>query len=273
MSSAYVAEGYWKQVLEAGYDESGVGYPNLARSFNRARYELELHNVARALSAAGVDAPASVLDAGSGTGIWIGFWRRRGVRDIVGVDLTEHAVQQLSERFPEHRFVCADIGDAEAALPGPVDVVSAMSVLLHITDEARFEQALRNLAAALAPGGTLVLVEPVVVHRWWGKPFGPDSNSKARPLAAYERILEAAGLDIVDLRPVSCLLTNVIDTRRPGTFALMERYWLALSLIIGRRERLGRLAGIVLGRADRLATRIVPNGPSAKILVARRRSG
>jgi SAM-dependent methyltransferase len=271
MSSEYVPPAYWTQVLQDGYDESAVGYPNLARSFNSARYDLELRNVALALAAAGVPTPARVLDVGSGTGIWIDFWRGRGVRDITGVDLTETAVEHLRERHPEHTFLRADVGDAAAGLPGPVDVVSAMSVLLHITDEARFEQALGNLLAALGPDGVLLLVEPIVVHRWWGPPFGADANSKARPLATYERILAAGGFEVVDLRPVSCLLTNVIDTRRPGTFRLMSLYWEAICRIIGRRERLGSVAGSVLGAADRLATRIVPNGPSAKILVARRR--
>jgi SAM-dependent methyltransferase len=271
MSSEYVPPAYWTQVLQDGYDESAVGYPNLARSFNSARYDLELRNVALALAAAGVPTPARVLDVGSGTGIWIDFWRRRGVRDITGVDLTETAVEHLRERHPEHTFLRADVGDAAAGLPGPVDVVSAMSVLLHITDEARFERALGNLLAALGPDGVLLLVEPIVVHRWWGPPFGADANSKARPLATYERILAAGGFEVVDLRPVSCLLTNVIDTRRPGTFRLMSLYWEAICRIIGRRERLGSVAGSVLGAADRLATRIVPNGPSAKILVARRR--
>ncbi len=270
MSADYVAPRYWERVLDAGYDESAVGYPNLARSFNRARYEIELRNVTRALDAAGQGPAASVLDVGSGTGIWIDFWDRRGAREIVGIDITALAVERLRERHPEHRFVHADIGEPDPPLPVCVDVVCAMSVLLHITDDERFERALRNLAGALRPGGTLVLVEPIVVHRWWGPPFGADANSKARPLATYERILADAGVDVVDVRPDTCLLANVIDTRRPGSFRLMQLYWDVICRVVGRRERLGRVAGGVLGFADRLLTRVVPYGPSAKILVARR---
>jgi hypothetical protein len=39
---SYVAPEYWEETLVEAYDESGVGYPNLARSFNRARYVAEL---------------------------------------------------------------------------------------------------------------------------------------------------------------------------------------------------------------------------------------
>jgi glycosyltransferase involved in cell wall biosynthesis len=117
-----------------------------------------------------------------------------------------------------------------------------------------------------------VLVEPIVVHRWWGKPFGPESNSKARPLSAYNRILNRAGFTLVDLRPASCLLANVIDTRRKWTFRALERYWDLLSRGVGRRERLGRAVGNMLRAVDTVATRFLAHGPSAKILVARRDS-
>jgi SAM-dependent methyltransferase len=270
MTREYVAPKYWEETHEAADDESAVGYPNLARSINRARYDVELHNVARALDAAGVPRPDRVLDAGSGTGIWIDFWRSRGARQIVGVDLTNVAVERLTNRYPEHEFLQRDIGDTNASLPGGMDVVSAMSVLLHITDEARFERALNNVMGCVRDGGSIVLVEPVVVHRWWGKPFDHKANSKARPLATYQRILATGGFTIVELRPATCLLANVIDTRRQITFQVLERYWALLGGSVGRRERLGRVVGAVLRAIDLLATRVVPNGPSAKIIVARR---
>ena len=87
--------------------------------------------------------------------------------------------------------------------------------------------------------------------------------------ADYGRVLNDTGLTIVDIRPVSCLLVNVIDTRREISFRLMERYWEWLSRLVGRRERVGRLVGPVLRAADLVATRIVSPGPSAKIIVAR----
>jgi SAM-dependent methyltransferase len=273
MARDYVASRYWDEIYAAGYDESAVGYPTLARSLNRARYDVERRNVVRALRAAGVPPPRRVLDVGSGTGIWIDFWKQRGAAEIVGVDLTETAVDRLRARWPQHRFARCDIGEADASLPQEMDVVSAMSVLLHITDEDRFEQALRNLMASVAAGGSLVLVEPVVVHRWWGQPFGPQSNSVARRLATYERILREGGFRIVHLRPASCLLINVIDTRHEIPFRLWERYWEWLGRLVGRREWVGALAGGILRPLDLALTRVLRHGPSAKVLVARRADG
>ena len=269
----YVASSYWDEIYAAAYDESAVGYPELARSLNRARYDVERRNVLRAINAVQRPRPRRVLDVGSGTGIWIEFWRQRGASEIVGVDLAKAAVDRLSTRYPEYRFEQRDVGEPKASLPVEMDVVSAMSVLLHITDEARFENAMRNLMGSVTTDGILVLVEPLIVHRWWGEPFGPHSNSLARPLATYRRVLGEGGFEIADLRPSTWLLSNGIDTRRQLSFRLLADYWYWLSRLVGRRERVGTAVGSVLRPLDLALTRLTPNGPSAKVLVARRTSG
>ncbi len=267
--STYEPGGYWENLLGSTFDESGVGYPELARSLNVAMYRTLESAVAYALEAAGVQSPQRVLDVGSGTGVWIDFWRRRGATEITGVDLTASSVERLAQRWPGYSFRQADVGSPDAHLPGHQDVVSAMSVLLHIVDEARFRQAFVNLAAALSPNGTLVLIEPAVVHHWWGAPFGDDAASKARPLEDYRSALAAAGLEIHLLRPATVLLSNVGDTRSALAFHLLERYWSLLAAHVGRRERLARPVAGVLGALDRTAIRVLPTGPSAKVLVVR----
>jgi SAM-dependent methyltransferase len=270
MKSSYVPARYWEEVFQTAYDESAVGYPHLARSLNRARYDVERRNVERALEAVRAEPPRRVLDIGSGTGIWIDFWRHRGAREIVGMDLTQSAVDRLRSRYPSLDILRGDIGEPGIPLPMDMDVVSAMSVLLHITDDARFEQALRNAMRSVRPGGLLALVEPAIVHRWWGPPFGSDSNSKARPLATYERILGEGGFTIAHLRPMSCLLGNVQDTRSLLGFRVLAAYWELLMRGVGPRERLGRVVAGPLRAADLIATRFVPNGPSSKVIIARR---
>lgn len=268
----YEPGAYWESLLEGEFNESGVGYPGLARSINLAMYRTLHVSVVRALKLTGAPAaPERVLDMGSGTGIWIDFWRRRGAAHITGVDLTRSSIERLRRQWPEHDFLQADLGEVSIELPKDQDVVSAMSVLLHIVDDARFRQAFVNLASALRPNGILILVEPVVVHRWWGPAFGAEANSKARPLADYSRALREAGLDLQLLQPATALLSNVIDARSAMAFRLLQAYWdLVVMRGIGQRERLGAVVAAILGPTDRLATRILRTGPSAKVLVARR---
>jgi len=267
----YEPSAYWEGLLKDDFDESGVGYPQLARSVNRAMYRSMERSVTDGLET--VVAPSAspqILDIGSGTGLWIEFWRRWGATNLTGVDLTAASVQRLQSRWPEHDFLQVDVGDANAALPDGNDIVSVMSVLLHIVDEDRFSRSFVNVAAALRLGGVLVLIDPVVVHRWWGPPFGAEANSKARPLEDYRAALESAGLELQLLRPATVLLANVVDTRTALAFRALRLYWDLLMRGVGPRELPGAAAAAVLGPTDRLAMRLARTGPSAKVLIARR---
>jgi SAM-dependent methyltransferase len=179
-------------------------------------------------------------------------------------------VRRLRNLWPNFDFHRVDVGDGDAELPGDNDIISAMSVLLHIVDDDRFEYALVNLANALRPGGKLVLIEPVVVHSWWGPSFGPASNSKARPLDNYRTALATAGLQPRVLSPATVLLANVIDTRTIVAFRALSVYWDLLMRGVGPRERMGAWVAAMLGPADRLLSRLARTGPSAKVLIAER---
>jgi SAM-dependent methyltransferase len=265
----YRPQSYWDELLGDEFSERGVAYPHLARSFNQAMYDSLLSSTAGLLDGHGVGAPRRVLDVGAGTGVWIDFWERRGAAEIVGVDITQVSVDTLRARYPSLRFERLDISDQELPELGRFDAISAMSVLLHITDETRFARALRNLAALLERGGALVLIEPLVVHRWWGPPFDAVANSKARPLADWQATLQGAGLRLDALVPATCLLANAVDTRHRATSRLLWRYWDAVGIGVGRRERVGALAGRALLAVDRLAVRHVRPGPSAKLMLVR----
>lgn len=268
---AYDPSDYWSSLHARGAHESTVGYPELADSLNAAMYRSTERSVTRALTDAGVDvAGGQVLDIGSGTGIWIDYWQRRGAARLTGVDLAEQSVQHLRVACPGVDFARVDIGDADAELPEGNDVVSAMSILLHIVDADRFRRAIANLAGALRPGGVLVAIEPVVVHHWWGPSFGPEATSRARPLREYEAAFADAGLELQLLRPATVLLSNVVDTRAAWSFRVLQRYWSLVMLAVGRRESLGRVAAGVLEPLDGWASRRMATGPSAKVLIARR---
>lgn len=269
MTARYAPERYWEDLLAGDYSEAGVGYANLARGINRAMYASLLRAVSLALPPG--TSPGRVLDVGSGTGIWIDYWRARGAREIVAMDLTETAVSHLRARFPDVVVEQADVSADALPVDGEFDTISAMSVLLHVTDDARYRRAVANLAERVAAGGTLVLIEPAVVHRWWGAPAGPAASSKARPLAELTSTLEAAGLEVERVRPATVLLANTGDTRTRFGWRAHAFYWTRLSMHVGRDERRGRRAARLLGPLDRALLRVVPSGPSAKVIVARRR--
>ncbi len=267
----YTAVDYWSSLHEGRHDESTVGYPGLPVSLNKAMYGALRESVGSLVDAhAPLHDPGRVLDVGAGTGIWVDFWKRHGAREVVGIDLAEASVRALQDRFPKDTFVAGDVSAETLPVDGAFDVISVMSVLLHVTDDERWARALRNLHDLLEPGGHLIVIDAITAHDWYGPPVDPTSSSRARPLAEYREGLRAAGFELVELRPATVVLSNVGDTRSRYTFAAMWRAWGLLSQLTHGRERVGTVAGAVLKTVDRPLRRMLPHGPSAKLLLARR---
>lgn len=267
----YEPKQYWESLLVAEPSLRGVGYPELPERFNCALYEAMRQSAVRALAGAGFTLPdsATVLDVGCGTGFWISFWRRFGADRITGVDLTATAVERLSRDFPELAFVQADVA---AGLPGEqtFDVVSVMSVLLHIPDEERFASAIGNIASVVRSGGVVLVIDPLIVYRWWGPPLGTDANSRLRRIDDWRRIAANYDLELASLVPVTVLLANPIDTRRRVSFVALSIYWRLLSRVLCRRDWLARLVVPGLAAADRALVRALRTGPSTKCFVFRK---
>jgi 2-polyprenyl-3-methyl-5-hydroxy-6-metoxy-1,4-benzoquinol methylase len=260
---------YWEGLLSTDFTIAGVAHPYLPRSFNGAMYRAMERSVRQALSRRGLEPPLAsvrVLDVGSGVGLWLAFWQRLGVSRLNGLDLTETATRRLSEGFPDVEVTQADIGSGEAPELGRFDVISVVNVLLHLTDDAAFATALRNLGALLAPGGMLIVIDPVVVARSW-RPPAPEANSKARKLSEWRTALADAHLRLERVSPVTVILDSPADARFRRSFDLRQSLWQLICRVVYRRETLGAIVGATLYRIDTVLVRLSRTGPSSKCLV------
>jgi 2-polyprenyl-3-methyl-5-hydroxy-6-metoxy-1,4-benzoquinol methylase len=103
-----------------------------------------------------------VLDIGCGVGRWSRLLAARGAH-VTGIDLSPTMITiarqrtesvGLSERC---RYMVQDLAQLDAG--GPYDLILGVTVLQHILDPARLRRALSRMAAHLAPGGRMVLLE------------------------------------------------------------------------------------------------------------------
>jgi glycosyltransferase involved in cell wall biosynthesis/peptidoglycan/xylan/chitin deacetylase (PgdA/CDA1 family) len=147
--------------------------------------------------------PASVLDAGCGTAALLPWLREAGAREVVGVDAEPGKIAMARRRFPESRWLRADLRN----LPFAADEFDAgvcLGVLEYIPDHA---EALRELVRVVKPGGPVIVsvLQRAVPNelglrlaRFLG--FGPVEP--ARPLRRRELVqaAEAAGLRISSIR-------------------------------------------------------------------------
>lgn len=232
----YRPQEYWDRTLSEQFDLRGTGEPGLSLAYNRACYTLRREVLDAALAAAGFDPRGRrVLDVGCGTGYWTAYYTARGA-DYTGVDIAPTSVARLASEYPASRFVHLDVG--ESPVPGRFELVNAFDVLYHLTDDARWEQALRHLAGALDPGGLLVITDA-----FRELPAAAEHN-RMRSLDRYLRVLEPLGLVREQLRPTHVLLNRHLGpwrflNRLPGLLLAVDRAILAAGG--GRREDSNKL--------------------------------
>jgi SAM-dependent methyltransferase len=152
------------------------------------------------MAAAGIDphgevafvqrfAPATVLDAGCGTGRVARELGRRGVL-AVGVDVDADMLATAHAKAPDQEYHLADLaaldlhGRCRTASVPPFDcIVLAGNVMIFVAPGTEGE-VLQRLAAHLAPGGHLVA--------------GFQLQPGRLDLATYDRLAADAGLDLFE---------------------------------------------------------------------------
>jgi SAM-dependent methyltransferase len=268
--TGYEADRYWRSLHLEGDDLRVVGYPTLPLAFNQALYENAVAAVRRTLADACVDvAGAPVLDVGCGSGFWLDVWEQLGASSTAGTDLVPQPLERLRERFPAGDFVAADLADGPPFPGREFALVSAMDVLLHITEPERWRAALTSLAAQLAPSGALVLLEPIVVAPH-GRTRGQSEHNAARTLTEWNEAIAAAGLRVVALRSATHLLADPVDAQTRAGLEARVLWWRVLARTLRGHERLAATVVPPLARLDRLLAARPGAGPSRKCVVLRR---
>lgn len=253
---------FWERRLSSDWTDSGVGYHALGLAFNTWMYRVREDVFHREVSRLGLDlAQSRVLDVGSGTGRYVRAWQQAGVRSITGCDITEAAVRRLGERFPDARFVRADIGAPGGTLEqASYDAVSCMDVLFHITDDAHYRRALDNLARAVRPGGTLVLSE-----NFLQRPEQRGEHQVNRTLQSIGSGLDDAGFRVVRRVPLLVLMNAQVDA-----WYVWRKLWGGALRAATVTEPTGWLAGAALYPLERRLVRWLRESPTTELMICRR---
>jgi SAM-dependent methyltransferase len=259
--TSFDAAQYWEDRLRESTDLADVGYAGLG-SFNAWLYRLR-RRVFWSTVAPYLGSIRSVIDVGSGSGFYIDRWREAGVPEIRGCDIAAPAVERLRERFPQVEFTQMDIGDPpESVGDWRADALSAFDVTFHIVDDARYSQALRNMAAMLRDGGLLFFTDNFIQG-----PTVRQRHHVSRNRSETEAALREAGLEIVSVRPSFVFMNEPVDTHR----ARATNAWSRLERMLRRRPAWGYAVGALLYPFELAALRLVRGpGPSTKIIVTRK---
>lgn len=265
MTQPFSVRDYWESRLRQSYSLEGVGYRKLGRHYNAWMYRVRARVFARATQRIGLEwASARVMDVGSGTGFYVEQWHRLGVPGVTGVDITDTAVGKLRQRFPRDTFVRADIGNETppGVAPGSMDAVSAMDVLFHIVDDAEYARAFTHIAATLKPGGWFVWSD-----NFLRRPAERVTHQVSRPLAESERLVRAAGFEVVARVPMFVLMNYPADSR--GRLARWA--WTAMVAPAALAEPFGWVVGGLLAPVDTWLSGWMRESPTTEIMLCRKR--
>jgi SAM-dependent methyltransferase len=223
----YQPREFWERRLAEQFDICGTGETGLSLGYNRACYTLRREVLDRALRETGLETRGRrVLDVGCGAGFFTDYYLKRGAL-VTGLDIAPTSIERLRARHPEAQFVLGDV--SETPVEGRFDLVNAFDVLYHITDEARWEAALRHLADAVARGGALLVTDAFTDMG------AVASHNRMRPLERWREVLEPLGFTFEPLRATAVLLNRDLKgwrflNRAPGLLLAIDRLLLANGL-------------------------------------------
>ncbi len=275
MPKNYVHTDYWRRLHER-QDLSAVGQSSLTAGLNAWIYRSIGRNLRRFATRHGLASGGGrrMLEVGVGTGYWIPLWTSLGWQ-VDGCDLVDAAVENLRADHPEGRFWRCDISaDTDPLVTsggladGPYDLVTATSILLHVTRPKAFRRALANVAAAVAPDGHLLLVEPVLLTKKRQPPYDPQKTSRMRVLRSYVEPLREHGLELVTVEAATVLAANPLEATSRRRLALYQRWWAQVARARHHPWQ-ARLLGPAMYAGDRVLMR-TQEAPTAKILLFRR---
>lgn len=224
---SYRPKEFWQERLAQQFDLRGTGETGLSLAYNQACYRLRADVLTAALRDHGFDPRGKrVLDVGCGTGFFTAYYLERGAR-LTGVDIAPIAIETLRARHRDATFLLLDVG--ERPVEGSYDLVNAMDVLYHITDDTRWETAVSGLAQAVAPHGLLAVSDT------FSELDRLAEHNRMRPLARYRGLLNAAGLQLAGLHPTHVLLNRDLGPLRflnrvPALLLALDRALLPLGV-------------------------------------------
>ncbi|MEA3475748.1 MAG: class I SAM-dependent methyltransferase [Candidatus Cloacimonadota bacterium] len=153
----YKAEYFWKNTHKKyGFDLRGVGSCIKSQDENQrilnegSRLMLELCN------REGIDLrEVSLLDVGCGTGYYSRPFIEAGGTQYTGIDIVDTLFDGLQKRFTDFKFLQIDV--STTPIQGEYNLIIAMDVLQHITNETKFRFAMKNIKSHLTKDGVIII--------------------------------------------------------------------------------------------------------------------
>ena len=250
-----------------------VGWPSLSEEFNLLKYKSEASSFEKSLktiSQLQVGKQVSLLEIGAGVGFFTNLTKRYAFENSVRIDysvldISPEALELIHDNFPDVCCIESDLTSFdEDSADRKYDMVTAIMVLLHLTDFEEYMDALKFCAASVDEGGHLIIYEPLLFREYAPSisyEFSQFKGSSVPRLKfSIDNILNNLGFDQVVMIPgASWLLNSPIQSGSRSEFLLKKSIWKLISVIFYRSDNLTRLLGPLLYSIDAFLKRRQPD--------------
>jgi len=248
-NNGFDAGAYWQERVGAGADLAVVGHRAMGPAYNGIIYERRV-DALQAMIERHVDKPLEqvrVLDIGCGSGFYTSFWQAHGVRDYVGVDISERTIEHLGELYPDYAFVHADVSEElpdALKTAGTFDVVTIFDVLYHIVDNDRVAAAIGIIALLVADDGCLLVMDQLCQSE-----YQVSRHVRYRGRDSYLRTFAGNGLVLADSELLFHYLVPPITSIKIVDF-LFAAAFKVLGVLLRLSDRLAAWVATKLLRLD-----------------------
>jgi SAM-dependent methyltransferase len=167
-----------------------------------------------------------VLDLGSGAGHWIDFYINSGYDSIEGVEISELAYQALIDKYGAMENITLQHDDIHHHLVSTsrrYDVINAIGIMFHITNDESWRELIKSIYHCLLPGGLFIASGHFGLFPSSNVQIeGPYINKRLRSRRAWNKELKKAGFtDITFIRNPAYLYIN--DTLPENNLVIARR--------------------------------------------------
>jgi 2-polyprenyl-3-methyl-5-hydroxy-6-metoxy-1,4-benzoquinol methylase len=213
----YNPNDYWQVRLSRRFNLSGVGHFVFNEHYNKWLYKAKKRTLEKILLLHGIVInDKTICDMGCGTGYFVDFFHERGVKDIVGVDISTTSIVSLNKKYPQYLFIRRDISSylLVSVINRQFDILNAFDVLYHIIDDKSLRTAISNMSHLTKEGGFIFISDLLGKNN-----IDAAEHVKFRSKEMYEKLFEENSFEIMDIYPLYYFLNRPIFAKI-GSFGL-----------------------------------------------------
>jgi SAM-dependent methyltransferase len=277
---------YWDKLLSENTSLKGVGWPNWPESYNLILYKKYLKGFEKLINELQqnyklkLNDKINVFEIGPGSGFYTNYFHLARVKNYTGADISETSVSKLKLKYPSFEFVRQDISedsDFVSSNENRFDLICIVDVLLHITDDKKFRNAVKNISKMVKPGGYIIVGDAISIFRKANHAEGTKYTHDVSRHIDYlnERFMESnAKLQNIYQR-CNFFLNKNFDFKYPFFNTLNKPFFWLLNgglSVFRNSDLIGKIVGYPLSFLDSIITPMQKYSKNSKFLLYKKES-